>query len=122
MSLQTKDGSRPKRTNVTLKFPTPSLSVIDFTLVARAFFSRVALPDVFGEEGSFLRIRTVPAVIVIFEEGSEFPLSWKEELGRSRILSSLYTNDLMNQRINGESTQLRSEMFRAVCNYIASRY
>ncbi|GBM54558.1 hypothetical protein AVEN_184259-1 [Araneus ventricosus] len=77
-SLKAKDDSRP---NVTLKFPPPlSLSVIDFTPAARAFFVRVARLDVFGEEGSFLTIRTMPAVIVVFEGESEFPLSLIEEL------------------------------------------
>ncbi|GBL84605.1 hypothetical protein AVEN_191070-1 [Araneus ventricosus] len=77
-----------------------SLSVIDFTPAARVFFVRVAPPDVFGEEGSFPTIRTMPAVIVVFEGGSEFPLSLMEELGRSRILRSLYFNGLRNQRVN----------------------
>ncbi|GBM66540.1 hypothetical protein AVEN_179164-1 [Araneus ventricosus] len=76
-----------------------SLSVIDFSLAARAFFVRVVRPDGLGEKGDFLRIRTVPAAIVVFEEGSEFPLSLKEELERSRILRSLYTIGLRNQRV-----------------------
>ncbi|GBO35965.1 hypothetical protein AVEN_158836-1 [Araneus ventricosus] len=98
--LQAKDDNRPKRPNVTLKFPPLSLSVIDFTPAGRAFFVRVARPDVFGEEGSFLTIWTAPAVIVVFEGKSEFPSSLIEELGRSRILRSLYFNDLKNQKVN----------------------
>ncbi|GBN31672.1 hypothetical protein AVEN_155371-1 [Araneus ventricosus] len=74
------------------------LSVIDFTPAARAFFVIVACPDVFGEKGIFLRIRTVPAVIVVFEEESEFPLSLIEELGCYRILRSFYSNGLRNKR------------------------
>ncbi|GBM99834.1 hypothetical protein AVEN_224444-1 [Araneus ventricosus] len=65
-----------------------SLSVIDFTPA-----------DVFGEEGSFLTIRKMPAVIVVFERESELPLSLIEELGRSRILRSLYLNGLRNQKV-----------------------
>ncbi|GBM48273.1 hypothetical protein AVEN_98023-1 [Araneus ventricosus] len=85
--------------NVTPKFPPLSLSVIDFTPAARAFFVRVARPDVFGEEGSFLTIRTTPAVIVVLEGESEFPLSLIEDLGRPRILRSLDFNGLRNQRV-----------------------
>ncbi|GBN26355.1 hypothetical protein AVEN_272408-1 [Araneus ventricosus] len=66
-SLQAKADSRPKRPNVTVKFPPLSLSVIDFTPAERAFFVRVARPDEFGEERRFLTIRTMPAVIVVFE-------------------------------------------------------
>ncbi|GBN06245.1 hypothetical protein AVEN_105370-1 [Araneus ventricosus] len=40
----------------------------------------------------------MPAVIVVFEEESEFPLSLIEELGRSRLLRSLYFNGISNQR------------------------
>ncbi|GBM93539.1 hypothetical protein AVEN_41609-1 [Araneus ventricosus] len=80
------------------KFHPLSLSVIDFSPAARAFFVRVVRPDGLGEKGNFLRIRTVPAVIVVFDEG-EFLLSLKEELGRSRILRSLYSNGLRNQRV-----------------------
>ncbi|GBL68387.1 hypothetical protein AVEN_176699-1, partial [Araneus ventricosus] len=97
-SLQAEDDSRP---NATLKFPPPLLlSVIDFTPAARAFFVRVALPDVFGEEGSFLTIRTMPAVIVVFEGESEFPSSLIEEIGCSRISRALYFNGLRNQMVN----------------------
>ncbi|GBM02464.1 hypothetical protein AVEN_76510-1 [Araneus ventricosus] len=39
------------------------------------------------------------AVIVVFEGESETPLSLIEELGRSRILRSLYFNGLRNQRV-----------------------
>ncbi|GBN80821.1 hypothetical protein AVEN_146482-1 [Araneus ventricosus] len=85
-SLQAKDDSRP---NVTLKCP-PAV---------HAFFFRVTRLYVFGEEGSFLTIRTLPAVIVVFEGESEFPLSLVEELGRSSILRSLYFNGLRNQRV-----------------------
>ncbi|GBL90793.1 hypothetical protein AVEN_215534-1 [Araneus ventricosus] len=42
----------------------------------------------------------MPAVIVVFEEESESPLSLIEELGRSSILRSLYSNGLRNQRVN----------------------
>ncbi|GBN44767.1 hypothetical protein AVEN_91039-1 [Araneus ventricosus] len=69
-----------------------SLNVLDFSPAARAFFVSVARPDGSGEKGCFLRIRTVPAV-------SEFPLSLKEELGRSRILRSLCSNGLRNQKV-----------------------
>ncbi|GBN24380.1 hypothetical protein AVEN_92998-1 [Araneus ventricosus] len=96
-SFQTKDDSRP---SVTLKFPPLSLSVIDFTPAVRVFFVRVARPDVFGEEGSFLTIRTMAAVIVIFEAESELPLSLIEELGRSRIfIPSLYFSIIRYQRV-----------------------
>ncbi|GBN18195.1 hypothetical protein AVEN_10011-1 [Araneus ventricosus] len=88
-SLQAKDDSRPKRLNVSLKCLPP---FVKFSL-------RVARPDVFGEEVSFLTIRTMPAVIVVFERENEFPLSLIEELGRSRILRSLYFNGLRNQRV-----------------------
>ncbi|GBM95268.1 hypothetical protein AVEN_143142-1 [Araneus ventricosus] len=81
------------------KFHPLSLSVIDFTPAARAFFLRVAHPDVFGEERSFHRIRTVPVVIVAFEMESECPLFSIEQLGRFRILRSLYFNGLRNQRV-----------------------
>ncbi|GBM45447.1 hypothetical protein AVEN_233344-1 [Araneus ventricosus] len=74
--------------------------MIDFTPAARAFFFRVARPDVFGEEGSFLTIRTMPAVIVVFEGEGEFALSLIEVLGRSRILRPLYFSGLRNQRVN----------------------
>ncbi|GBO27766.1 hypothetical protein AVEN_81396-1 [Araneus ventricosus] len=79
-----------------------SLSVIDFTPAARALFVRVACPDVLGEEGNYLTIRIMPAVIVVFEGESEFPLSSKEELGRSRIFRYLYFNGLRSQRANRE--------------------
>ncbi|GBN92246.1 hypothetical protein AVEN_86188-1 [Araneus ventricosus] len=105
-SLQAKDDSRP---NVTLKFPPLLLSVMDFTPSESVFFVRVARPDEFGEEGSFLRIRTMPAVIVVFEGEREFPLSLIEELGRSRILRSLYFNGIRNQRVKaGHSSALHS--------------
>ncbi|GBM49550.1 hypothetical protein AVEN_1883-1 [Araneus ventricosus] len=105
MSLQAKDDSRPKHPNVTLKFPPLSLSVIDFTPAARAFVVRVAHPDVFGEEGSFLTIPTMPAGIVVFEWESEFPLSSIEELGRPRILRSLYFNGHRNQKVKENTTR-----------------
>ncbi|GBN99753.1 hypothetical protein AVEN_29397-1 [Araneus ventricosus] len=82
------------------KFQPLSLSVIDFSPAARAFFVRVVRPDGLGEKGDFLRIRTVPAVIEVSKGGGEFPLPFKEELGRSRILRSLYSNGLRNQRVN----------------------
>ncbi|GBN14145.1 hypothetical protein AVEN_222020-1 [Araneus ventricosus] len=66
------------------------LSVIDFSPSARAFFVRMG----------FLRIWTVPAVSVVLRRIGEFPLSLKEELGRSRILRSLYSNGHRNQRVN----------------------
>ncbi|GBN20361.1 hypothetical protein AVEN_92707-1, partial [Araneus ventricosus] len=96
-SLQAKDD---RSLNVTLKFPPLSLSVLDFTPMVCAFFVRVARPDVLEEEGSFLAIRTVPAVIFIFEGESEIPLSLLEELGHSHIFWSLYFNGLKNQRVN----------------------
>ncbi|GBL95080.1 hypothetical protein AVEN_188822-1 [Araneus ventricosus] len=80
-------------------FHSLSLSVIDFTPATRAFFARVDCPDVFGEKGLFLRIRTVLAVIVGFEARSEFSLSLIEELEGSRILMSLCSNGLRNQRV-----------------------
>ncbi|GBM68118.1 hypothetical protein AVEN_176289-1 [Araneus ventricosus] len=46
----------------------------------------------------------MPALIVVFEGGNEFPLSLIKELGRSRILRSLYFNGLRNQRVTGFST------------------
>ncbi|GBO01188.1 hypothetical protein AVEN_10593-1, partial [Araneus ventricosus] len=76
-----------------------SLSVIDFSPAARAFFVRVAHPNGMGEKGWFLGIRTVSGVIVVFEAGGEFFLSLKEELRRSRILRFLYLNGLRNQRV-----------------------
>ncbi|GBN53870.1 hypothetical protein AVEN_120393-1 [Araneus ventricosus] len=81
---------------------TLSLSVIVFTPAARGFFVRVTRPDVFGEEGSFLTIRTMPAVIVVSEGKSEFPLFLIEVLGRSRNLRSLHFNGLGNQRVKRE--------------------
>ncbi|GBL98381.1 hypothetical protein AVEN_187720-1 [Araneus ventricosus] len=74
-----------------------SLSVIDFIPEVRFFFFRVARPDVFGEEGEFSY--NSEAAIVVFEVESEFPLSLIEEIGRSRILRSLYFNGLRNQRV-----------------------
>ncbi|GBO02809.1 hypothetical protein AVEN_92970-1 [Araneus ventricosus] len=65
-----------------------SLSVIDFSFAAHTFFVKMARSAGLGEKEGFLRIRTVPAVVVVFEEGGEFPLSLKEELGHSRILRS----------------------------------
>ncbi|GBM37949.1 hypothetical protein AVEN_46253-1 [Araneus ventricosus] len=59
----------------------------------------MARPDVVGEEGSFLTIRTMPVVTVAFEGESEFSLSLIEELGRFRILRSLYFNGLRYQRV-----------------------
>ncbi|GBN02509.1 hypothetical protein AVEN_211667-1, partial [Araneus ventricosus] len=41
----------------------------------------------------------VPAVIAVFETGSEFLFSLKEKLGRFRILRCLYPNGLRNQRV-----------------------
>ncbi|GBN60545.1 hypothetical protein AVEN_171021-1 [Araneus ventricosus] len=80
---------------------------MDFTPSDSAFFVRVALPDAFGEEESFLRIRTMP--IVVFEGEREFPVSLIEELGLSRILRSLYFNGLRNQRVKaGHSSALHS--------------
>ncbi|GBM93670.1 hypothetical protein AVEN_42600-1 [Araneus ventricosus] len=60
---------------VASKNQTPN--VIDFTPAALAFFDSVSP----GEQRGFRRIRTVPAVIVVYQWGSEFPLSLKEELG-----------------------------------------
>ncbi|GBM59747.1 hypothetical protein AVEN_110020-1 [Araneus ventricosus] len=57
-----------------------SLSVIDFSPAAHTSFVRVVRPEGLGEKEGFLRIRTV-------------------KLGRSRILRSLYSNDLRNQRV-----------------------
>ncbi|GBO12831.1 hypothetical protein AVEN_170904-1 [Araneus ventricosus] len=48
----------------------------------------------------------MPAVNVVFEEESEFPSSLIEELGRSRILRSLYFNGLRNQRDNSHRSIL----------------
>ncbi|GBN18342.1 hypothetical protein AVEN_125162-1 [Araneus ventricosus] len=113
-SLQARDDSRPKRPNVTLH---PfSLSVIDFTPTDRAFFVRVAHPDVLGEEGSFLTIRLMPAVIVVFEGESEFSLSLIEELGRSRILRSLYFDGLRNQRVNPENVTFLGQVVNFISN------
>ncbi|GBM10486.1 hypothetical protein AVEN_216423-1 [Araneus ventricosus] len=86
-SLQAKDDSRPKRPEEChSEIPIPlSLSVIDLTSTARAILVRVYRPDVFGEEGSFLTIRTMPAAILVLEGESEFSLSLIEELGRSLI-------------------------------------
>ncbi|GBL88371.1 hypothetical protein AVEN_103029-1 [Araneus ventricosus] len=72
--------------------------MIDFTPAEGAVFVREARPDVFGEEGSFLTIRTMPAVIVVFEGESEFPSFFIEDLGRSRILRSRYFNGLRIQK------------------------
>ncbi|GBN55083.1 hypothetical protein AVEN_207375-1 [Araneus ventricosus] len=76
-----------------------SLSEIDFTPAEHAFFLRVSRPNLFGEEGCFLKIRTMPAVIAVSEEESEFSLSLIDELGRTRILMSLYFNGHRNQRV-----------------------
>ncbi|GBM67096.1 hypothetical protein AVEN_67598-1 [Araneus ventricosus] len=82
-----------------LTFHPLSLSVIDFSPAARSFLFRVARPDKLREKGG-LRIRIVPAVIVVSDGGGgEFSLSLKEELGCSRILSSLYSNGPRNQRV-----------------------
>ncbi|GBM50718.1 hypothetical protein AVEN_111027-1 [Araneus ventricosus] len=81
------------------KFHPLSFSVIDFSPATRAFFFKVVCLDGLGKKRDFLRIRTVPAVIVVFERGGEFPLSLKEVLGRSRILRSLYSNGLRNRRV-----------------------
>ncbi|GBN09229.1 hypothetical protein AVEN_258003-1 [Araneus ventricosus] len=75
-----------------------SLSMMDFSTSGHTFFVRVARPNGLGEKEDFLRIRSVPAVNVVFEEGI-LPLSLKEELGRSRILRFLYSSGLRNQRV-----------------------
>ncbi|GBM13741.1 hypothetical protein AVEN_90007-1 [Araneus ventricosus] len=112
-SLQAKDDSRLERPNATLKFPPPFVkSVIDFTPAARAFFVRVARRDVFGKKGSFLTIRTMPSVTVVFEGESEFPLSWIEELRRSRILRFLYFNGLRNQKVKRREDRFHFIRFR----------
>ncbi|GBM80197.1 hypothetical protein AVEN_141660-1 [Araneus ventricosus] len=54
-----------------------SLSVIDFSPTAHAFFLRVDHPDGLKAKKGFLRIRTVPAVIVVFEEGRGISLIFK---------------------------------------------
>ncbi|GBN52033.1 hypothetical protein AVEN_83758-1 [Araneus ventricosus] len=46
-----------------------SLSAIGFSPAEHSFFIRVARPDGLEEKEGFLGIRTVPAVIVVFEEG-----------------------------------------------------
>ncbi|GBN23285.1 hypothetical protein AVEN_257829-1 [Araneus ventricosus] len=51
-SVQAKVDGRP---NIAAKFPPP-------------FFVRVSRPDQLGEKEGFLRIRTVPPVIVVFED------------------------------------------------------
>ncbi|GBN07430.1 hypothetical protein AVEN_68702-1 [Araneus ventricosus] len=48
--------------------------------------------------GEFSYNSDMPAVMVAFEGESEFPLSLIEELGRSRILKSLYFNGLRLRR------------------------
>ncbi|GBN30744.1 hypothetical protein AVEN_166959-1 [Araneus ventricosus] len=75
-----------------------SLCGIDFTPAARFLF-RVVHPTGLREKGVFLIIRTLPAVIVVFEGEGEFSFSLKEEHGRSCILRSLYYNGLRNQRV-----------------------
>ncbi|GBL94751.1 hypothetical protein AVEN_244736-1 [Araneus ventricosus] len=50
-----------------------------------------------------LRIRTVPAVVMVYEGVGEFPLSLKEELRSSRILRLLYSNRLRNQSVKKET-------------------
>ncbi|GBN85034.1 hypothetical protein AVEN_219655-1 [Araneus ventricosus] len=67
----------------------------------------------------------MPAVIVVFEGESEFPLSLIEELGRSRILRSLYFNDLRNHRVNRNSVVTFFANFASVQRQIqilGSRY
>ncbi|GBN86850.1 hypothetical protein AVEN_127701-1 [Araneus ventricosus] len=98
-SLQAKDGDRPEVLIQLRHLHTLSLSVIDFIPADSAFFFRVARPDGFGEKECFIRIRTVPAFIVVSEGESEFLSSLKEELWRSRILRLLYSNGLGNQRV-----------------------
>ncbi|GBN61947.1 hypothetical protein AVEN_44437-1 [Araneus ventricosus] len=61
------------------------LSVINFTPEALAFFVKAARPGGLGEKRGFLRIQTVPDVIVVFEVRGEFPLSLKEDFWRSRF-------------------------------------
>ncbi|GBN76145.1 hypothetical protein AVEN_166046-1 [Araneus ventricosus] len=97
-SLQAKDGGRP---NITVKFP-PSFVKCDSFHTCSTRFLRWSgwLRRVLGSRDGFLRIRRVPAFIAIFERGSEFPLSLKEKLRRSRVLRSLYSDGLKNQRIN----------------------
>ncbi|GBN47369.1 hypothetical protein AVEN_272619-1 [Araneus ventricosus] len=60
----------------------------------------MAVPERFGQQGEeVLRVRLVPEAIAVFERGTEFPLSLKEKLGRSRILMSPNSNGLRNHRV-----------------------
>ncbi|GBM41492.1 hypothetical protein AVEN_229121-1 [Araneus ventricosus] len=99
-SRQEQDGGRPKRSNIPAKFPPPFVIAVDFNPAARSFFVKVARSDGLGKNGGLLRIRTVPAINVVFERGSEFSLSLKEELGRFRIVRSLYSNFLGIRGLN----------------------
>ncbi|GBM00500.1 hypothetical protein AVEN_111730-1 [Araneus ventricosus] len=53
----------------------------------------------------------MPAVVVVSEGESEFPLSLIEKLGRSRILRSLYFNGLRNQRVKPIPSAIRGQMW-----------
>ncbi|GBN88456.1 hypothetical protein AVEN_254537-1 [Araneus ventricosus] len=92
-SLQANDDGRP---NIAAKFQPLSLSEIDFSPAARTFFVRFARPYGLGEKEGFLRIKTVPAVIVVFEDARE--ISFIFERG-TRILKFLYSNGLRNHRV-----------------------
>ncbi|GBM75911.1 hypothetical protein AVEN_241361-1 [Araneus ventricosus] len=55
----------------------------------------------------------MPAVIVVFDGESEFPLSLIEELGHSRILRSLYFIGLRNQRVKAAVVKDKWTPYRA---------
>ncbi|GBN56986.1 hypothetical protein AVEN_58955-1 [Araneus ventricosus] len=87
------------------KFHPLSLSGFDFSSAARGFFSRVGRPHGLVEKGYFLR--AVPAVIVVSDEGGEFTLSLKEAFERDRILRSLYSNGLRNQKFKRKKSEYK---------------
>ncbi|GBN42516.1 hypothetical protein AVEN_208828-1 [Araneus ventricosus] len=92
------------------RFHPLSLIVIGFSPAERAFFVRVAFLDGFWERRVFLEFGQYQLSLLLLRRVGEFPLSLKEELGRSRILRSLHSNGLRNQRVNSESTSSKGEL------------
>ncbi|GBM85452.1 hypothetical protein AVEN_134353-1 [Araneus ventricosus] len=82
-----------------LNFHPLSLSVIDFSpLRTLSSFEWLAQMR-WGKRKVLLEFGQCQLSLWFLRKGGEFPLSLKEELGRSRILRFLYSNGLRNQRV-----------------------
>ncbi|GBM98767.1 hypothetical protein AVEN_73192-1 [Araneus ventricosus] len=62
-----------------------------------------------GERRVFLEFEQCQLSLWFLRRGGEFPLSLKEELGRSRILRFLYSNGLRNQKVKQKNKTLYGE-------------